>query len=104
MKKFSLLLGTLGGAFGAYLLSNTKLRKQLANASDAESAAKILGRHLQDDGKKVAKEVKHFVQSDEVQTNLKKLQKYAVHSFDSAKKEVQALVKKNVLQKKGKKK
>jgi hypothetical protein len=104
MKKFSLLLGTLGGAFGAYVLGNSKLRKQLMHAKDTESAAKILGKHLQEDGKKVAKEVRTFVESDDVQRNWKSFKGFAADKLKVAKKELDTLVKKNFSGKKGKKK
>ena len=45
MRKFSLLLGTLGGALAGYILSNDKLRKQMAEAPNAEAMAKMLGQH-----------------------------------------------------------
>ena len=44
MKKISLLLSTLGGAMGGYLLSNKKLREELMKAKDAETAAKTARR------------------------------------------------------------
>lgn len=94
MKKFSLLLGALGGALGGYLLSNEKLREGLVNAKDPEAAARLLGKSLQHDGKKIAKEVKTFVESDDVQANLKKAKKFALQQVDEAKKQVQSLVKK----------
>ena len=62
MRKFSFLLGTLGGALGGYLLSKPKLLDELSKAKDAETAARKLGAHLQRDGKKLAREVKSFVQ------------------------------------------
>lgn len=91
MKKLSLLLGALGGATAGYLLSNKKLREQLANVKDAEEAAKLLGKHLQSDGKKLAKQVQDFVESDEVQQNVKKAKKYAKGKVDEAKGELKEL-------------
>ncbi|MDO8648567.1 MAG: hypothetical protein Q7R81_02170 [Candidatus Peregrinibacteria bacterium] len=93
MKKFSLLLGTLGGAMAGYLLSNTTLREQLMKAKDPETAAKTLGKHLQRDGKKIAQEVQDFVQSDDVQKNLKKAKAYALDKLTQAKKEAKVLMK-----------
>lgn len=92
MRKFTLLVGALGGTFAGYLFSNQKLREQLSKAKDAEAAAKILGAHLSKDGKKIAKEVQEFVNSDEVQENLSKAKKFAGKKFDEAKKELSALV------------
>lgn len=84
MRKFSLLLGTLGGALAGYVLSNDKLRKGLMDSKDTESAAKLLGEHLTKDGKKIAKEVKTFVESDDVQKNLKKAKAYATEKLEMA--------------------
>lgn len=88
MKKVSLLLGVLGGSLAGYLFSNRTLRKELASVKDAEKAAKILGAHLARDGKKIAQEVRNFVDSPEVQTNIRKAQKYAHRQFLEAKKQV----------------
>lgn len=76
MKKLSLFLGTLGGALAGYVFSNTKLREDLANAKDAETAGKILAKHLQKDSVQIGKEVKQFVDSDVVQENMQKAQDY----------------------------
>ncbi len=94
MKKVSLLLGTLGGAMAGYLFSNKKLREELTNAPDAQQAAKILGKHLSQDGDKLAKDVKEFVESDSVQKSIKQAKVYANKQYVSAKKEVKKLVKK----------
>ncbi len=92
MKKFSLLVGALGGTLAGYLFSNQTLRDQLSKAKDAEAAAKILGKHLSHDGKKIAKEVQAFVNSDEVQHNLTKAKKFAEHKLDLAKREVMEMM------------
>lgn len=92
MKKLSLLVGALGGTLAGYVFSNQKLREQLSKAKDAEAAAKVLGSHLSRDGKKIAKEVQAFVQSDEVQKNLSKAKKFAEDQFSVAKREVAALM------------
>lgn len=94
MKKFSLLLGTLGGALGGYILSNDRLRKQLADAKDANAMAKVLGQHLTKDGKKVAKEVKTFVESDEVQKKLSHAKAFASKKLGVAQRELEKLMKK----------
>jgi len=92
MKRFSLLVGTLGGAMAGYLLHNKKLRDQLANAKDAEEAAKLLGKHLQKDGKKIAKQVQDFVASEDVQKNVGKAKSFAKKKVSEAKVEMDALV------------
>ena len=92
MKKISLLLGTLGGAMAGYVFSNKQLRDELGKAKDAEEAARLLGKHLQRDGKKVAKEVQEFVESDDVQRNLNKAKKFAQAKVVVAKKELQTLI------------
>ena len=93
MKKFSLLLGTLGGAMAGYILSNDKLRHELSNAKDPEAAAKTLGAHLSRDGKKIATEVKSFVESDDVQKNFKKAKGYATEKMMEAKKSFEKMAK-----------
>jgi len=92
MKKLSLLVGTLGGAMAGYLFSNKTLREQLSKTKDAEEAAKILGKHLQKDGKKLAGQVREFVDSDEVQQNVTKAKKYTKKKVEEAKKELQTMV------------
>ncbi|MDP7247360.1 MAG: hypothetical protein QF741_01915 [Candidatus Peribacteraceae bacterium] len=92
MKRLSLLVGTLGGAMAGYLLHNKKLRDQLANAKDAEEAAKLLGKHLQKDGKKIAKQVQDFVASDDVQKNVGKAKSFAKKKVSEAKMEMDAMV------------
>ncbi len=94
MKKFSLLLGTLGGALAGYILSNDKLRTELSTAKDPEAAAKLLGTHLSKDGKKIAKEVQAFAESDDVQKNLKKAKSYAHKKFTEAQKGMEFMMKK----------
>ena len=77
---------------GGYLLSNKKLRDELSKSDDAESAAKTLGKHLQRDGKKLAEQLKEFINSEEVQSNLSKAKKYAKQKTYEAKKELNAMV------------
>ena len=96
MKKFSLLLGTLGGALAGYILSNEKLRNQMAKAPNAEAMAKMLGEQLTKDGKKVAKEVKVFVESEDVQKNLKKARAFASKKLGVAQKELEKYAKKGM--------
>ena len=75
-----------------YLLHNKKLRDQLANAKDAEEAAKLLGKHLQKDGKRIAKQVQDFVASEDVQKNVGKAKSFAKKKVSEAKVEMDALV------------
>ncbi len=96
MRKFSLLLGTLGGALAGYILSNDKLRKQMAEAPNAEAMAKMLGEQLTKDGKKVAKEVQGFVESEDVQKNYKKAKAYASKKLGVAQKELEKYAKKGM--------
>jgi gas vesicle protein len=95
MKKLPLLLGALGGALAGYLFNNTTLRKQLTKAKDADQAAKILGKHLSADGKKIATEVQKFMESDEVQKNVKKAKGYVEKQAKEWKKETEKYVAKN---------
>lgn len=92
MKKLSLLLGTLGGATAGYLFSNKTLREQLSKAKDAEEAAKLLGKALQKDGKKLAQQVQEFIESDDVQKNITKAKQYAKKTVDDAKKELDSAI------------
>ena len=92
MKKLSLLIGTLGGAMAGYLFSNQKLRKDLSEAKDAETAAKLLGKHLQHDGMKLAAQAQEFIGSAEVQRNMKNAKNYAQDAFVTARKELLKLV------------
>ena len=75
-----------------YLFSNTKLREELSRAKDAEAAARLLGRHLQRDGKRLAHQVKDFVQSEEVQENFRKMKHFAGQKTAEATKELQRLI------------
>ena len=88
-----MLLGAVGGALAGYLLSNEKLRMELKKAKDPEAAAKVFGKHLQQDGSKVAKEVKQFVESDDVQKNLAKAKKFAAGKFKEAKVSMKEMMK-----------
>ncbi len=99
MKKVSLLLGTLGGALGAYVLGNKTLRQELSKAKDAEAGAKILGKHLQKDSKKIVKQVQEFVESDDVQKNLEKAKKFTLQKYEEAQKGVKDMMKKSPMSK-----
>lgn len=95
MRKFGLLVGALGGAMAGYVFSNAKLREELADAKDAEAAGKILAKHLQKDGKQLGTHVKQFVQSDDVQKNVKKAKTYAKKYFAEANAQMKEVMKKN---------
>ena len=88
MKKLSLLIGALGGAMAGYLFSNKKLREELTSAKDAETAARLLGKHLQHDGKKLAAQAQDLIESEDVQRNWKKAKTYAQETFQTARKEL----------------
>jgi len=92
MKKFGLLLGTIGGALAGYILSNDKLRHELVKAKKPEDAAKLLGKHLAADGKKVGKEVKDLAKSKEVQDSLDKARDYAWMKYEEGKEKVQEMM------------
>lgn len=98
MKKLTFLLGTLGGAMAGYVFSNNKLRKELAEAPDAATAAKILGKHLSSDGQTVAKEVGVLAKQYHLDDRLDDGKKYARKYFDSAKKELTKFVSKQASQ------
>lgn len=94
MKKLSLLVGTIGGALAGYVFSKSELRDELSKAKDAEAVARILGKHLSKDGQKIGKEVMTFVESPEVQRNLKSAQKYVTDSAMKAQKELGKMMQK----------
>ncbi len=94
MKKVSLFLGALGGALAGYLLSNDKLREEMMKAKKPEDAAKALGKHLSKDGQKLGVEVKKFVESEDVQKNLKKAKAFATAKMGDAKQGLEKMMKK----------
>ena len=98
MRKLSLLIGTLGGAVAGYVFSNSRLRDELADAKNAEDAARILGKHLQHDGKKVGDQVRDFLDSPDVQKNVEKARAFVQRSIIGMKKEVTRVVKKGEVQ------
>lgn len=92
MKKFSFLLSTLGGALAGYVFSNSTLRAQLVGAKTADEAARILGTHLQHDGKKLGDQVKTFLQSKEVEKHVRKARSFVEKKVGIAKREVGAYI------------
>lgn len=93
MRKLTLLLGAMGGAMAGYVFSNKTLREELSDAKDAEAAGKVLAKHLAKDGKQVGREVKNFIDSEEVQDNLQKAKKYAMDQAKELQKSAMGLVK-----------
>ncbi len=92
MKKLSFLLGTLGGAMAGYVFSNKKLREQLLGAKDTSAAAKILGKHLAEDGQVVAKEVRDLAEQHGLDDRIADGRKYVEQYYSSAKDEVQKFI------------
>lgn len=89
MKKFSLLVGALGGAVLGYLASNKKLRDALGRAKSADVAGKIFAKHLQNDGKRLGKELKTLLESDEVRRRFHGLQTLVEKKLQKAGSDVQ---------------
>lgn len=92
MKKLTFLLGTLGGALAGYVFSNKKLRTELRDAPDAAAAAKILGKHLSNDGQSVAREAKQLAQEHHLDDRIADGKKYVEGYYKSAKSEVQKFI------------
>lgn len=92
MKKLSFLLGTLGGAMAGYVFSNKKLRADMMNAKDTSAAAKILGKHLAQDGQVVAKEVRQLAEQHHLDDKIADGKKYVQEYYSSAKDEVKKFV------------
>ena len=89
MKKLSFLLGSLGGVMAGYVFSNTKLRAELMKAKDGPSAAKVLGKHLAEDGQMVAKEVQQLAEQHHIDQHIAHGKKYVQKYYKNAKDEVQ---------------
>jgi hypothetical protein len=75
-----------------YVFSNKKLRTELQNAADAGAAARILGKHLAEDGETVAKEAKRFAEQHNLDSKIAEGKKYAQKYYESAKDEVQKYI------------
>ncbi len=89
MKKLTFLLGTIGGAMAGYVLSNKKLRSEMIDAKDSSEAAKILGKHLSNDGQIVAKEVRQLAEQHGIDDRIADGKQYVHDYYSSAKDEVQ---------------
>ncbi len=86
MKKLSLLAGTIGSTAAWYILSNKKLRTELAQAEDPSTTIKILSRYIGRDAEKIGKEVYEFMHSEEVQEKILQAKGLAEKNLGSAKK------------------
>jgi len=89
MKKLTFLLGTVGGAMAGYVFSNKKLRNEMLEAKDSKEAAKILGKHLSNDGQVVAKEVRQLAEQHGLDDRIADGKEYVQEYYSSAKDEVQ---------------
>ncbi len=89
MKKLTFLLGTVGGAMAGYVFSNKKLRNEMMGAKDSSEAAKILGKHLSNDGQIVAKEVRQLAEQHGLDDRIADGKQYVQEYYTSAKDEVQ---------------
>lgn len=92
MKKISFLLSTLGGALAGYVFSNSTLRDQLIGAKTPDEAARILGTHLQKDGKKLGDQVKTFLRSKEVEKHIRKARSFVEKKVGIVRREVGAYI------------
>ncbi len=86
MRKFSLLAATVGSTAAWYILSNKKLRAELATAQNPDETIKILGHHLGRDCQTIGKAVHEWVHSDEVQETITRAKEVKDQTLDSAKK------------------
>lgn len=77
-----------------YVFSNKTLREELSNAKDADAAGKILAKHLKQDGKQIGKEIKEFVDSEEVQSKFKEARTYVKENVKKAKEDLKGMVQK----------
>ena len=94
MKKFSLLAATLGSTAAWYVLSNKKLRKDLAAAKTPEETVKVLQHYVGRDFSKIAKEVHELLHSDEVQEKIAKAKEVTEETFTAAKRGLGGLLEK----------
>ncbi|MDO8648891.1 MAG: hypothetical protein Q7R81_03845 [Candidatus Peregrinibacteria bacterium] len=85
MKKLSLLMSTLGGTAAFYILSNSKLRKELSKARNPQEMLEVIKKHTSRDGSKIAKEVQELVTSDEVQGKIAQAKLFTEDSVTKAK-------------------
>ena len=72
-----------------YVFSNSKLRAELMKAKDGPSAAKVLGKHLAEDGQTVAKEVQQLAEEHHLDTHVAHGRKYVQKYYKNARDEVQ---------------
>lgn len=92
MKKLSLLLGAVGGAMAGYVFSNARLRDELARAKDADDVSAVLKRHVRKDAQKLGRDLRHFLESEEVAAYVEKVRQVAKKGVDEAARGVQSIV------------
>ena len=94
MKKFTALAGTIGTTAAWYILSNKKLRGELAKAKNPEATIKILQKYIGRDAEKIGKEVFDFVRSEEVLEGVSQAKEFTAEKFSEAKRGLGGLLKK----------
>jgi uncharacterized membrane protein YheB (UPF0754 family) len=85
MKKIPLLLTSLIGAAGGYLLSNKKLRKDLQKSKNVQDGLQKVVTHLKKDGKTLGGELQSAVQHDNIQQPIADAKQFVANQFDEAK-------------------
>lgn len=85
MRKFSMLAATIGSTAAWYVLSNKKLRGELAKAKSPDDTVQILTRYLGRDCQNIGKAVHEWVRSEEVQETLTRAKEVKDQTFESAK-------------------
>jgi hypothetical protein len=85
MKKLSLLLTSLVGAAGGYLLSNKKLRKELQQTKNVQEGLTKVVSHLKKDGKSLGDELQAAINTDAIQEPIANAKKFVTDQFDGAK-------------------
>ena len=91
------MVSALGGALGGYVLSNEKMRHEMAEAPDVTEMAKTFGSHLASDGKKVTRELRSFVGHQNVRGKLKSAGTYATARLHGARRRLTRTAKKSVV-------
>lgn len=72
-----------------YVFSNKKLRNEMMEAKDSSQAAKILGKHISQDGQTIAKEVRQLAEEHGLDDRIADGKQYVKEYYSSAKDEVQ---------------
>lgn len=97
MGKYTLMVSALGGAIGGYVISNEKMRHEMAEASDAGEMAKTFGYHLASDGRKVVRELRSFVGHRNIGQKLKSAGTYATARLHGARRRLTRQAKKSAV-------